>query len=114
MQHKVATLIASRKTLIESLGRLAALGLAPIIGGNDANFVVQPILSDGSSRAVPDNNRAQKIYKRLAEECGVVVRYRGGEFGCKGCLRITVGSEKENRVLLDRLEESLRLTLPGV
>jgi histidinol-phosphate aminotransferase len=36
-----------------------------------------------------------KGYERLAENRGVVVRFRGKEHGCLGCLRITVGTEEE-------------------
>jgi histidinol-phosphate aminotransferase len=31
----------------------------------------------------------------LAENRGVVVRFRGNEHGCLGCLRITVGTDSE-------------------
>lgn len=55
----------------------------------------------------PDSGRAQKAYKTLAEELGVVVRYRGNELGCEGALRITVGTEEENKVVLERLVEVL-------
>ena len=47
------------------------------------------------------------MYKAMAEEEKVVVRYRGGELGCEGCLRVTVGSEDEMRVLLERLQDVL-------
>ncbi|KZT01959.1 uncharacterized protein LAESUDRAFT_815572 [Laetiporus sulphureus 93-53] len=49
-----------------------------------------------------------RIYKTAAEEEGVVVRYRGGELGCEGCLRITVGSAEENVIALRKLEELLK------
>ena len=79
------------------------------IGGNDANFVLFPILAkEGETRGRPDNERAVKVYRAMAEEEGVVVRYRGGEWGCEGCLRVTVGSEEELRVLIRRLEEVLK------
>jgi histidinol-phosphate aminotransferase len=43
----------------------------------------------------------------LAEEEGVVVRYRGNELGCQGCLRITVGTEEENAIALQKLKKAL-------
>lgn len=109
MQSKVSQLIASRAEIIAALTDLAPLGLGSVIGGNDANFIVLPILSGPGGE--PDNTRAHAVYKRMAEECGVVVRYRGGEHGCKGCVRITIGTTEENAVMLKRLEESLRLGL---
>ena len=63
------------------------------------------MLSRGGSS--PDNVRAQKVYKTLAEGENVVVRYRGSEIGCPGCLRITVGTEEENAVALEKLRKTL-------
>lgn len=95
-------------SLIDSLKALRPLGLGETRGGNHANFVLVPVLRRGfSSENEYDNTRAIRIYKKLAEDMGVVVRYRGGELGCEGCLRITVGTEEENRVLLNRLEQAL-------
>lgn len=106
MQEKVSTLTKSREELLRGLAELAPLGLGAVIGGNDANFVVVPVLEKNGS-GKPDNARAQKIYKTLAEEKGVVVRYRGGELGCAGCLRITVGSEEEIKECLKKFSELL-------
>ncbi|OCH93934.1 histidinol-phosphate aminotransferase [Obba rivulosa] len=107
MREKVSTLVASRGALLQRLAEFASLGLGAAIGGNAANFVMVPVLEKSGS-GKPDNTRAQKIYKTLAEEEGVVVRYRGGEPGCAGCLRITIGTEEENEVLLNRLGELLK------
>ncbi|KAH9887256.1 histidinol-phosphate aminotransferase [Cubamyces lactineus] len=107
MKEKVSTLIKSRGDLLRGLAELAPLGLGSVIGGNDANFVMVPVLEKNGS-GKPDNVRAQKIYKTLAESEGVVVRYRGGEPGCAGCLRITIGSEEENKIVLQKLGELLK------
>ncbi|CAE6453905.1 unnamed protein product [Rhizoctonia solani] len=106
MTHKIRTLNLNRNRLIEGLAKLTPLGVGAVVGGNHANFVVVPILSRGSTK--PDNTRSNGIYKRLAEELGVVVRFRGNEHGCKGCLRITVGSEEEVDAVLERLEKVLK------
>ncbi|TCD65201.1 hypothetical protein EIP91_002987 [Steccherinum ochraceum] len=76
MRQKVSQLVASRGALLKELAKLSALGLGPSIGGNDANFVVVPVL-EKNGNGKPDNTRAHAIYKTLAEEEGVVVRYRG-------------------------------------
>ncbi|KIK99677.1 hypothetical protein PAXRUDRAFT_822539 [Paxillus rubicundulus Ve08.2h10] len=110
MRDKISTLLASRDKLKESLSKLAHLGVGQTIGGNNANFLVVPILN--RETGAPDNVRSNKVYKTLAEEKGadeqyVVVRYRGGEPGCQGCVRITVGSEVENEMLIKKLERVL-------
>lgn len=105
MRKKITTILESRRTLSESLAGLSHLGLGTIIGASDANFVMVPVLN--KETGVPDNARSRRIYKALAEENGVVVRYRGGEAGCAGCLRITVGSMEENKVLLSKLRDVL-------
>lgn len=51
----------------------------------------------------PDNARAQRLYKTLAENEKVVVRFRGNEPGCLACVRITVGSEQEVDTLLEKM-----------
>lgn len=34
---------------------------------------------------------------------GVVVRFRGNELHCDGCIRATVGTEEENSIFLEKL-----------
>ncbi|KAJ7484401.1 pyridoxal phosphate-dependent transferase [Mycena latifolia] len=104
MRSKISTLAEGRKALLTELAGLASLGVGAVIGGNDANFVVVPILgADGKA----DNTRAQRLYRLLAEENGVVVRYRGSEPGCEGCLRITVGTPEENATAIAKIREVL-------
>lgn len=106
MRKNIEMLKASRDKLLSALHDLKEeLGLGHAIGALDANFILIPVLARGGS--VPDNARAQRIYVTLAEEEGVVVRYRGGEVGCSGCLRITVGTEEENQVILSKLKKTL-------
>ncbi|KII91327.1 hypothetical protein PLICRDRAFT_105654 [Plicaturopsis crispa FD-325 SS-3] len=106
MRTQITNIIRFRASLLAGIASdsLKALGLGTPIGAPDANFVLVPILGkDGE----PDNVRAQEVYRRMAENEGVVVRFRGGEIGCKGCLRITVGSEEENVEVLRALGKVL-------
>jgi histidinol-phosphate aminotransferase len=87
-RSNIRTLTASRILLIQSLQDLSKqndndLGVGSIIGGNDANFVLVRILekAKGDKERKPDSARAQKIYKRLAEQVGVVVRYQEMSWG---------------------------------
>lgn len=107
MRQKVDTLVASRAHLRTALSTLAPLGVGPVIGAGDANFLVVSILSKDLSRL--DNVRSQKLYRVLAEENGVVVRFRGNEVGCEACLRITIGSEEENGMVVRKLREVLEV-----
>lgn len=85
--------------------KLQSLGIGKVIGGQDANFLLVQILDKTCSR--PDNDRAQRVYIHLAEKKGVVVRFRGNEIGCEGCLRMTIGTDIECQTLVDKLIESL-------
>ncbi|RCH90194.1 histidinol-phosphate transaminase [Rhizopus stolonifer] len=97
-----ARLISQRGLLIEKL--LALKGTGRVLGGNDANFVLVEILS---AEGKPSNDRSVKVYSKMAESLGVVVRFRGTEYGCEGCLRITVGTEEENEKAVGMLEKAL-------
>ncbi|KAG1779453.1 pyridoxal phosphate-dependent transferase [Suillus placidus] len=105
MRLTCQTLVESRQQLQKSIESLSALGVGDVIGGNDANFLVVPILN--KETRLPDNARANVLYTELAENKGVVVRFRGKEAGCDGCLRITVGTTEENGTLLRQLQSAL-------
>ncbi|WRT67154.1 uncharacterized protein IL334_004120 [Kwoniella shivajii] len=90
MSHAVATLNQNRKALIEALSNTKGVGR--ILGGNQANFVLCEILDEEGK---PSNTKAVEVYKTMAESRGVVVRFRGSEIGCEGCLRVTVGTKEE-------------------
>ena len=105
MHGNIETPKASWVIFLSSLHGLKELGLGRAIGAQDANFILIPVLARGGS--VSDSTRAQRVYLRLAEEEGIVVRYRGSEIGCQGCLRITVGTEEENTIALQKLRKTL-------
>ncbi|KAF8644756.1 hypothetical protein AX16_008289 [Volvariella volvacea WC 439] len=112
MQQKVSTLIKSRSSLLALLKTLPpSLGIGDPIGANNANFILLPILSRQEAEGVPtrkpDNARAQRLYKTLAEQEGIVIRYRGSEPGCEGCVRVTIGSEEENEMVIRKMEQVL-------
>lgn len=108
MREYRASLIEQRTYLLDKLQHFPVPGVGRILGTNDANFIMVQILNAQTNE--PCNVRAEKVYKLLAETKGVVVRFRGKEYGCTGCLRITVGTKEENEALLARLEEVLTST----
>lgn len=93
---------AQRERLIRELPRVPGVGR--LRGGVDSNFLLYEICD---ARGAPDNATALAVYEALAENRGVVVRFRGKEHGCLGCLRITVGTEPEVTRFLAALEKTL-------
>lgn len=103
----LATMQATVQTLNHqrSLLRIALRGLPRIgkfLDGDNANFVLVQILDE---QGKVSNNEAMRVYRELAENRGVVVRFRGGEVGCEGCLRITIGTKDECDMLIKELNE---------
>jgi histidinol-phosphate aminotransferase len=95
-ESNTKTLNANRAKLVEGLKSILSVG--EVLGGNDANFVLVQILDGPGGK--PSNDRAKAVYTEMAENRGVVVRFRGTEIGCEGCLRITVGTVERLRELL--------------
>ena len=103
MANTVVTLNQNRSKLIQSLKSIPRIGR--VRGGNHANFLLVEVLD---KQGKPDSQVAQQVYKTLADSRGVVVRFRGNEPGCAGCLRITVGTDEECNVVVERLREVLQ------
>ncbi|KAK3950133.1 pyridoxal phosphate-dependent transferase [Pseudoneurospora amorphoporcata] len=101
-EHK-EKLIAQRERLVKELPTVEGVG--KLAGGESSNFLLYEMLD---KEGKPSNKVALKVYEKLAETKGVVVRFRGKEHGCEGCLRITVGTEEEVTRLLAALKEALR------
>ncbi len=101
MRENVQTLIRNRDWLIEALKTLPGAGA--ILGSNEANFVLVQML-DLETKSKPSNEVAQMVYKRMAEEMGLVVRNRAKDLGCAGCLRVTVGTEEENKRCIELMK----------
>jgi histidinol-phosphate aminotransferase len=103
MQENREKIITQRARLIKELPKLNGIGR--FRGGTSSNFLLVEIL-DRSGQ--PDNVTALKVYEKLAENKGVVVRFRGKEHGCLGCLRITVGTEDEVTRFLKEAEAVIK------
>ncbi|KAI5463224.1 pyridoxal phosphate-dependent transferase [Mariannaea sp. PMI_226] len=105
MRDNRAKIVAQRNRLIEELPKIPGVGR--LRGGTESNFLMYEMLNAAGE---PDNTVALAVYEKLAEAKGVVVRFRGKEHGCLGCLRITVGTEPE----VTRFLASLKTTLQEV
>lgn len=94
MRENRAKIIKQRERLQAELPRIPGVGR--FLGGADSNFLLVEILDKPRDEGgQPHNPTALKLYETMAGQRGVVVRFRGKEVGCTGCLRITVGTEQE-------------------
>ena len=84
LQANITTLLQERAFLYE---QLAKMPVVKKLHDSDANFFLM---------VVP---RAQEVYKRMADR-GVVTRFRGNEMHCKDCIRLSVGTRKDNEAFL--------------
>lgn len=106
MERNVQKIVQQRDRLIAELPKVPGIGA--LRGGTESNFLLYQMLDAPGGK--PCNQVALAVYERLAEEKGVVVRFRGKEYGCEGCLRITVGTEEE----VTRFLGEIRGVLEGV
>jgi len=87
VERRVAATVAGREAMVQALNERGLW-----VADSDANFVWVRVADDGDDAPV---------VQALAER-GVLVR-GGGALGGPGFLRVTVGSEKDNRRFLDAL-----------
>ncbi|KAI1965284.1 histidinol-phosphate transaminase [Ophidiomyces ophidiicola] len=107
MRSNREKILVQRNRLLEELPKIPGVGR--FLGGNDSNYLLVEILDKpAQQQGAPCNEAALSAYKSLAESKGVVVRFRGKEHGCEGCLRITVGTEAEVSRFLIELETVLK------
>lgn len=76
-------------------GALAAFGCVRIVYPSDANFLLLKV------------DDATRLYTFLTEN-GTIIRNRTKERGLENCVRITVGSQAENDILLEGFEAYMR------
>lgn len=88
----VKSLLAERSVLIQDLGKLP---FVQQIYPTDANFILLK---------VPDANG---LYQYLVNK-SIIVRNRNTVSLCVGCLRITVGTPEENKILLGELKNFIQ------
>jgi histidinol-phosphate aminotransferase len=84
--------VKEREALVKAL---AQLSIVQNVYPSDANFVLAKIAD------------ASGIYQSLKDN-GIIVRNRSNVVLCEDCLRITVGTEKENKTLIASLQQLSR------
>jgi histidinol-phosphate aminotransferase len=81
--------VADREQLSKDL---AALEIVKKVYPSDANFVLAEVID------------AKATYDALVDQ-GIIIRDRSKVTLCEGCLRITIGTSKENKILLEALKK---------
>jgi histidinol-phosphate aminotransferase len=87
MKNNAEKIIQNRNYLIDQLIKIS---IVQKVYPSEANFILVKF----------DNGNLR--YKQLCDN-GIIVRNRHKEYNCGDCLRITVGTEVENQLLLDCL-----------
>lgn len=100
MEENAKAVNKEKQRLLKSLTSLDFVD-DQYVGGIDSNFLLLRINKG-------DNKLAKALYRKLATESAVVVRFRGTELGCEGCLRITVGTPEENDILIREFAKQLK------
>ena len=88
MRRPGLSVISAREKMIESISAIRGLKAFPSV----TNFVFV--------RADEKSDIASELYAR-----GVYVRDYSRVGGCERCFRVTVGSEKENGIMLNALKD---------
>jgi histidinol-phosphate aminotransferase len=86
-QYRIATILEQKKILAE---KLPTLSFVKKVYPSDANFLLVEM------------ENADAVYTHLIEK-KVITRNRSSQV--KNCIRITVGSPKENRILMNELKK---------
>ncbi len=89
VQSIVKQIVEARERLAKELAKLP---IVKKIYPSDANFLLIEVTD------------ANDIYRHLSQEDGIVVRNRDSVHLCNGCLRITIGTEEENSLLINALK----------
>jgi histidinol-phosphate aminotransferase len=87
--RRVSEIIAEREKLREGLTKIESIMK---VYPSDANFLLVKI------------ENARKVYEVLVKK-GIILRDRSNVILCNDCLRITIGTQQENQMLLNELKQ---------
>ena len=91
VRNQINTLLKERSGL---MSELKSINFVSKIYPSDANFILAKV------------DDANKRYNQLIEK-GIVIRNRTTQVGCENCLRFTVGTPAENKILIEKLKSLL-------
>ena len=93
---KQAEVVTTIKSIVESREKVAqqltSLSFVQKVFPSDANFLLVRV------------DDASLLYSMLLKK-GIIIRNRSSVRGCYGCVRITIGSEEENKLLIETLKQ---------
>jgi histidinol-phosphate aminotransferase len=87
IESQINLILQERDRLLEELSKFDALTVFP----SDSNFILFRVANDG-----------EKLFKKLVEN-GILIRNLNAHPRLKNCLRVTVGTQKENDIFLAQL-----------
>ncbi|WP_282135866.1 histidinol-phosphate transaminase [Seonamhaeicola maritimus] len=87
-QNQIQTILEEREVLVSELKTISFVSK---IYPSDANFILAKV------------DDATKRYNELIGK-GIVIRNRTSQPGCENCLRFTVGTPDENKILIETLK----------
>lgn len=93
MRQNVNQIVEQRERLVDALRTKTYIDT---VYPSDANFLLCKLRP---------TQLAKPLYKALADEAKIVVRYRGDQLNCEGCIRITIGTPSENDALLRAIDD---------
>lgn len=88
IQHQIDQILSERDRLIKTLKHIKFITK---IYPSEANFILIEV------------DDAQQRYQQLIEH-GIVVRDRSNQVSCTNCLRLTIGTEDDNTILINALK----------
>lgn len=88
VKNQIEVILNERATLMSELNSVSFISK---IYPSDANFILVKV------------DDATKRYNQLIEK-GIVVRNRTNQAGCGNCLRFTIGTKEENKILISTLK----------
>jgi histidinol-phosphate aminotransferase len=89
INSQIKATVSERNKLVKAFSEFSFLTK---VYPSEANFILVKV------------NDAEKLYNYLASK-QIIVRNRSKEVNCENCLRITVGTEEENKTLIKALKE---------
>lgn len=95
LQSNIKEVLVEREVVAEGLEKL--------------DFVVKVYPSDSNFLLFRIQQSAKAVYQYMADNCGVVSRYRGTELHCDECIRVTIGTPEENKAFLDALQKAYQI-----